>query len=78
MIKNIIKSEIIIMHFTGKYRSAAHNLCKLRYKTPKEIPVVFNNGSEYGYHFIIIELAEELKTSKYKLKFIGSFRFMQS
>ena len=24
-------------HYTGKYRGAAHNICNLRYKTPKEI-----------------------------------------
>ena len=39
-------------HYTGKYRGAAHNICNLRYKTPKEIPVVFDNGSTYNYHFI--------------------------
>ena len=22
-------------HYTGKYRGAAHNICNLRYKTPK-------------------------------------------
>ena len=48
-------------HYTGKYRSAAHNICNLRYKTPKEIPVVFHNGSIYDYHFIIKELAQEFK-----------------
>ena len=26
---------------------------------PKKIPVVFHNGSNYDYHFIIKELAEE-------------------
>ena len=26
-------------HYTGKYRGAAHNICNLRYKIPKEIPV---------------------------------------
>ena len=40
-------------HFTGKYRRAAHDICNLRCKTPKEIPVVFHNGSTYDYHFII-------------------------
>ena len=40
-------------HFTGKYGGAAHDICNLRYKTPKEIPVVFHNGSTYDYHFII-------------------------
>ena len=34
-------------HYTGKYRGAAHNICNLRYKIQKEIPVVFHNGSTY-------------------------------
>ena len=46
-------------HFTGKYRGAAHNTCNLRYKIPKNIPVIFDNGSTYDYHFIIKELACE-------------------
>ena len=46
-------------HYTGKYRGAAHNMCNLRYKIPKEIPVVFHNGSTYDYHFIIKELVKE-------------------
>ena len=31
----------------------------MRHKTPKEIPVVFHNGSTYDYHFIIKELVKE-------------------
>ena len=31
-------------HCTSKYRGAAHNICNLRYKVPKEIPVVFHNS----------------------------------
>ena len=46
-------------HYTGKYRGAAHNMCKLRYKIPKEIPIVFHNGSTYDYQFIIKELVKE-------------------
>ena len=46
-------------HYTGKYRGAAHNICNLRYKIPKEIPIVFHNGSTYDYHFIINELLKE-------------------
>ena len=46
-------------HYTGKYRGAAHNICNLRYKIPKEIPVVFHNGSTYDYHFIIKEIVKE-------------------
>ena len=43
------------------YRGATHDICNLRYKTPKEIPVVFHNGSTYDYHFTIKELAEEFE-----------------
>ena len=48
-------------HFTGKYMGAAHNTCNLRYKIPKNIPVIFHNGSTYDYHFIIKELACEFE-----------------
>ena len=47
-------------HYTDKYRGAA-NVCNLRYKVPKEIPVVFHNGSSYDYHFIIKELDKEFE-----------------
>ena len=46
-------------HHTGKYRGAAHDICNVRYKTPKEIPVVFHSGSIYDYNFIIKELLKE-------------------
>ena len=46
-------------HYTAKYRGAAHKICNLLYNTPREIPVVFHNGSSYDYHFIIKGLAEE-------------------
>ena len=48
-------------HYTGKYRGAAHSICNLHYKIPKEIPVVFHNGCTYDYHFIIKQLAKEFK-----------------
>ena len=48
-------------YYTGKYRGAAHNICNLRYKVPKEISVVFHNGSTYDYHFIIKELVKEFE-----------------
>ena len=48
-------------HYAGKYRGAAHNICNLRYKIPKEIPIVFHNGCTYDYHFIIKELVKELE-----------------
>ena len=46
-------------HYTGKYRGAAHNICSLRYKVLKEIPIVFHNGSTYDYHFITKESVKE-------------------
>ena len=45
-------------HYTGKFRGAAHSIWNFRYKTPKEIPIVFH-GSTYDYHFIINKLAKE-------------------
>ena len=40
-------------HYTDKYSGAAHSKCNLQCKLPKEIPVIFHNGSKYDYHFII-------------------------
>ena len=48
-------------NYTGKYRSAAHGTCNLKYSVPKEIRIVFQNGSNYGYHFIIKKLAEKFE-----------------
>ena len=44
--------------YTGNYREAAQDTFNLRYKTPKEIPLVFHNGSTFDYHFITKELAK--------------------
>ena len=49
------------MSLYGKLRGAAHSICNLRYKVPREIPVKIHNGSKYDYHFPIRELAEEFK-----------------
>ena len=91
-------------HYTKKSRGAAYSECNLRYNVPKKIPIVFHNGSTYGYHFVIKNLVEEFKgdfeclgenTEKcitfsvphkkeddvkitYELKFIDSYRFMQT
>ena len=50
-------------HYTGKYREAAHDICNLRYKIPKEISVVFHNGSTYDYKFTIKQLPKNLKVN---------------
>ena len=50
-------------HFTQKYRGPAHCICNLKDNVPKKILEVFHNGSKYGYHFIINELANEFEGS---------------
>ena len=47
------------VHYTGKYRDAVHTISNLKFNVPSEISVVFHNGSNYEYHFIIIKLASE-------------------
>ena len=39
--------------YTGKYRSATHSICNLKYSAPKKFLIAFHNGSNYDYHFII-------------------------
>ena len=39
-------------HYTGEYRGAAHNMCNLKYNVPKNIPIVFHNGSNHGCMFL--------------------------
>ena len=48
-------------HYTGKFRRAAHSICNLRYKVPKNIPIVIHNHSTYDDHFIIKQLPEEFE-----------------
>ena len=33
----------------------------IKYGVPKKIPIVFDNGSNYDYHFIIKKLGGEFK-----------------
>ena len=44
-------------HYIGKYRNATHSICNLRFN----VPLVFHNGSNYDYHFIIKELLNEFE-----------------
>ena len=46
-------------HYTGKFRGGAHSIINLRYKSPKEVQIVFHNRSTYDCHFIINKLANE-------------------
>ena len=48
-------------YYIGEYRRAAHSICNLKYSVPPKNPIVFHNGSNYDYHFIIKVLPEEFK-----------------
>ena len=48
-------------YYIGKYRGVAHSICNSKFNVPNEIPVVFHNSSNYDYHFIMIELANEFE-----------------
>ena len=50
-----------LCYYTGECASAAHSISNLKNSVPKKIPIVFHNGSNYDYHFIINKIAEELK-----------------
>ena len=45
-------------HFTGKYRSAAHNQCNLKCRKPLFLPVVFHNLQGYDSRLFIKQLAK--------------------
>ena len=48
-------------HYTEEYRGPVHSICNLKHNVPKRNPIVFHNGSNYDYYFVIKELAEEFK-----------------
>ena len=51
-------------HNTGEYWGAANSVWKLKYSNIvylKKLIMVFHNGSNYGYHFIIKKVAENIE-----------------
>ena len=54
--------------YTRNFRISAHSICNLRYKTPKQIQVVFHNGSTYDYPFLINQLTKEFDD---QLEYLG-------
>ena len=48
-------------HYTRKYKDSAHNICDLKFNVSNAIPVFFNSASNYDYHFITKELANEFQ-----------------
>ena len=66
ILKNLAKNRNYrnfrdLCHYTGKYRDAAHRICNWKFNLPNEISVVFHNGSNRNYHFIIKKLAKEIQ-----------------
>ena len=47
-------------HYTETFRGAAHSICNLRQKVPKNIPIVIHNAS-YDTQSIINQLAKQFK-----------------
>ena len=63
-------------HFTGNYHGAAYSICNLKYKVPKDVPIVFNNGSIYDNHLIIKQISKDFKgyftcTGEYTERYIS-------
>ena len=48
-------------HYTDEYRGAAHSICNSKFSVSKKNYMVFHNGWNYDYHFIIKELSEEFE-----------------
>lgn len=49
-------------HLTGEYRQTICNNCNLFLKTPKFIPCLIHNLSNYDGHFITTELGYDTKS----------------
>ena len=47
-------------YYTRKFRGATHSKCNLKYKIPKDVPILIHNAS-YDTRFLINQLAEEFK-----------------
>ena len=48
-------------HYSIEYRGAARTICNSKFNVPNKISIVFDNGSNYDYHFIIKELENEFE-----------------
>ena len=60
--KTLMKIKTTLRSGSGIHREISyHNIFNLGYKTPKEIPAVSHNSSNYDYYFIVRELAEEFE-----------------
>ena len=51
-------------HYVGNYGGAAHSICNFENIVPKKNAIAFHNAFNYGYHFIMKELAKDWKIHK--------------
>ena len=56
-----IRDHYHYCHYTVEYRGAAHSICNLKYSVPRKNLIAFYKRYNNDYHFVIQELAEELK-----------------
>ena len=47
--------------YASKYRGTTHRILNLKINVPNEFPGVSYNNSNYDYHFIIKELANDFE-----------------
>ena len=59
--KNLKINMLTIKNIVKEHRGNAHSIYNLKYSVSKEVPIVFHNGSNYNYHFIIKKLVEEFE-----------------
>jgi hypothetical protein len=55
----IIPKDIVVRdhcYITGKFRGAAHQICNLEARTSLNIKIIFHNGSNYDFKFIVRKL----------------------
>ena len=78
LIKVIVNLKIIDhCHYTGKDRAAAYSICNFKFSIHKENPVVFHNGPNYDYHFIVKQFSKSLKNSVVQKKVLKNTKPFQ-
>ena len=76
-------------HELGKHRGPEYKVCNLRYKQQNFMPVIFHNGSRYGFNLLYSELFKQyndkrkihnnsVAAGKSKMFSIGSLKFLDS
>ena len=57
----ICKEKLEIIVIRGECRGAIYDICNLNSSVSKEISIVFHNGCNYDYHFMMKKLSEDFK-----------------